>query len=400
MPSKHARLSASSAFRWINCPGSVALSDQFPVPASSSYADEGTLAHAIGEAKLRHMIGELSDKAFEKAMAPLRKSEYFCGEMDEATDFYMDTVIEALAAAGKDAELMVEQQFTLTDYVPDGFGTSDAVVIGGNTIQVIDLKYGKGIRIDAKGNPQLRLYGLGAAALFGDIYDFDTVRMTIIQPRLDHVSTEELPLSELKLWGEEDVAPRARMAMDGTDYTAVGDWCRFCPAKAACRKRAQYNLELAKDDFKAPPLLTDEEIGEVLERAEKLSKWVDDVKEYATNQALAGKHFDGWKLVEGRANRRYVDDAKVADALKAAGFKEAMLYERKLYGITAMEELVGKKKLTEILNKDPKNPLIIKPAGKPTLVPETDKRPAINTTEAAKVDFTTAPADEDAIPFC
>lgn len=383
MPTKHARLSASSAFRWINCPGSVALSDQCPTPASSSYADEGTLAHAIGELKLRYVNDEISKRQLNAKMKPLLQSEYYCGEMEEATGYYADAVIEALEAAGEDAELMIEQQFSLDRWVPEGFGTSDAVVIGGGVIQVIDLKYGKGIKVDARNNPQLRLYGLGAANLFDSLYDFDTVRMTIIQPRLDHISTEELPLSELLAWAEDDVKPRAQMAMDGTDYTAVGDWCRFCPAKAVCRKRAEYNLSIAKDDFRNPPLLSDEEIGEVLRRADELQHWVKDVGDYALEQALAGKQYDGWKLVEGRSVRKYADDLKVAEALKAAGYDEAMLYERKLYGISAMEKIVGKKRLTETLGD-----LIMKPAGKPVLVPESDKREAINTAEAAKADFT------------
>lgn len=383
MPTKHARLSASSAFRWINCPGSVALSDQCPVPASSSYADEGTLAHAIGELKLRYVNDEISKRQLNAKMKPLLQSEYYCGEMEEATGYYADAVIEALEAAGDDAELMIEQQFSLSRWVPEGFGTSDAVVIGGGVIQVIDLKYGKGIKVDARNNPQLRLYGLGAANLFDSLYDFDTVRMTIIQPRLDHISTEELPLSELLTWAEDEVKPRARMAMDGTDYTAVGDWCRFCPAKAVCRKRAEYNLSIAKDDFRKPPLLRDEEIGEILRRADELQHWVKDVGDYALEQALAGKQYDGWKLVEGRSVRKYADDLKVAEALKAAGYDEAMLYERKLYGISAMEKIVGKKRLTETLGD-----LIMKPAGKPVLVPESDKREAINTAEAAKADFT------------
>lgn len=383
MPTKHARLSASSAFRWINCPGSVALSDQCPAPASSSYADEGTLAHAIGELKLRYVNDEISKRQLNAKMKPLLQNEYYCGEMEEATSYYADAVIEALEVAGEDAELMIEQQFSLDRWVPEGFGTSDAVVIGGGVIQVIDLKYGKGIKVDARNNPQLRLYGLGAANLFDSLYDFDTVRMTIIQPRLDHISTEELPLSELLAWAEDDVKPRAQMAMDGTDYTAVGDWCRFCPAKAVCRKRAEYNLSIAKDDFKKPPLLSDEEIGDVLRRADELQHWVKDVGDYALEQALAGKQYDGWKLVEGRSVRKYADDLKVAEALKAAGYDEAMLYERKLYGISAMEKIVGKKRLTETLGD-----LIVKPAGKPVLVPESDKREAINTAEAAKADFT------------
>lgn len=392
----HARLSPSASHRWINCPGSVHLAEQCPPQTGSAYTAEGTEAHALAELKLRKFneegTGDFFDKQLEKARSEF---EYYCGEMEEATDFYFDIVTEKLIQGGPDAELMIEQRFSLDKWVPDSFGSADAVIIAGHTIEVCDLKYGKGVKVDAVGNPQLRLYGLGAAELFGDLYDFDTVRVTIIQPRLDHVSTEEISLAELRDWAEKWVAPAAKLAMSNTDEVHCGDWCQFCPAKAICRKRAEYNLELAKDDFKAPPLLTDEEIGEVLRRAEELQKWVSDISVYALDQALAGKHYDGWKLVEGRSIRKYADDIKVAETLKAAGFDEAMLYERKLYGITAMEKIVGKKKLTETLGD-----LLIKPAGKPVLVPESDKREAINTAESAKSDFDNVNnEDADALPF-
>lgn len=382
MPSKHARCSASAAYRWINCPGSVALSDQCQDLGPSNYADEGTLAHAVAELKLRYEIGELTDLEYQEQRIALQENAYYTGEMEEATDFYVEVVLESLAAAGDGAELMIEQQLDLSKWIPEGFGTSDAVIIGGGMIQAIDLKYGKGVKVKAKNNPQLRLYGLGAANLFGSLYDFDTVRTTIVQPRLDHVDSETSLLKELLLWGEEEVAPRAIMAMEGSDYLAAGDWCRFCPAKARCRKRAEFNLELARMEFQRPPLLSDEEIGEVLTKAEHLKKWAEEVSEYALTEALSGKHFDGWKLVEGRSIRKYADEVKVAETLKAAGFDEAMLYQRKLYGITDMEKLVGKKKLAATLGD-----LLIKPQGKPVLVPESDKRQAINTTEAAKADF-------------
>lgn len=384
MPNVHAKLSPSAAHRWINCPGSVALAEQCPAAGTSDYAEEGTTAHALAEIKLRSFLEPTGKPSpiMAKELKQIKASEFYCGEMEEATDFYRDVVTEKLLAGGPDAELMVEQQFSLAEWVPEGFGTADAVIISDNVIEVCDLKYGKGVKVDAKGNPQLRLYGLGAAWLFGDLYDFDTVRVTIIQPRLDHVSTEEIKLQELLLWAEDEVKPRAHMAIEGTDYTAAGDWCRFCPAKAICRKRAEKNLELAKMEFKQPGLLTDEEIGQVLKQAEDLEKWVADVSAYALQQALDGKTYEGWKLVEGRSIRKYADDLKVAETLKAAGYDEALLYERKLNGITAMEKLVGKKKLTEVLGD-----LIIKPAGKPALAPESDKRPAISTTEAAKADF-------------
>lgn len=377
MPSKHAKLSPSSAERWLNCPGSVALAAKCPAPPPSPFAEEGTVAHAVAESKLQMLSGEITQGRHERQLEELRKSEYWCGEMDEATDFYADTVMERLAASGEDAELMVEQQLDLNAWAPESFGTSDAVIIGGSTIEVIDLKYGKGVKVDAPGNPQLRLYALGAAALFGDIYDFSTVRYTIVQPRLDHVSSEAVPLDELMRWAEDTVKPIAEEAAAGSDRTACGSWCRWCPAKAVCRARAEENLALARMEFKPPALLTPEEIGEVLRKAEDLQKWASDVASYALDQALEGKHFDGWKVVEGRSVRQYADTLKVAEALKAAGFDEAMLYERKLYGITAMEKLVGKKKLTETLGE-----LIIKPAGKPVLVPESDKRDAINSAAA------------------
>lgn len=374
---KHAKLPPSSAERWINCPGSIALSEELPTPASSSYADEGTIAHLAAENKLMQAAGF---RTLEESVAleeEIRRSEYWCGEMDEATAFYRDAVMEILAAAGPGAELMVEQHFSLDKWVLGSFGTSDAVVISDGTIEVIDLKYGRGIKVEAQGNPQLRLYGLGAADLFGELFEFDKVRMTIIQPRLDHISTEELPLSELLSWAETTVKPAAQAAAEGTGYTACGDWCRWCPAKAVCRTRAEYNMELVKDEFRAPGILTDEEIGEVLQRAEELQRWVSDVQAYTLEQALAGRHFAGWKLVEGRSVRKYADDLKVAEALQAAGYPEAILYERKLYGITAMEKIVGKKKLTETLGD-----LIIKPAGKPVLVPTSDKREEINSAAA------------------
>ena len=378
MPDQHARLNPSGAERWIHCPGSIRLSEQCPPAGSSEYADEGTKAHAIAEAKLRQVIGEITPKELEKIL----KKHQPDGEMDEATDFYRDEVVEILAAAGPDAELMVEQRFSLNRWAPESFGTSDAVVIGGNKIEVIDLKYGKGVKVSAKGNPQLRLYGAGAANLFEGMYDFDTVRMTIIQPRLDHISTEELPLSELMEWMKDVVKPAARDAYDGTGETAAGEWCRWCPAKAVCRKRAEANLELAKMDFKDPDLLSPEEIGEVLSKAEELSKWSSDVQAYALEQALAGEHFEGWKLVEGRSNRTITDPIEAARKLMAAGFDEAILYKHELYGITQLEKNCGKKKLTEVIGD-----LIEKPQGKPVLVPASDKRDELNTADAAKADF-------------
>ena len=387
MPKAHAKLSPSAAARWIGCPGSVALSEQCPPAPSSDYAEEGTLAHLLAEHKVLLTSGEITQWYYDKRLKNALKSRYYCGEMEEATDYYRDRVMEIYCEGLKkdqSTELLVEQQFRLDDWVPGCFGTSDAVVIAGDTIEVIDLKYGKGVRVDAVENPQLRLYGLGAAALFGDLYDLKRVRMTIIQPRLDHVSTEELGIVELYSWANMVVKPAARAALDRTAQapTACGEWCRWCPAKAICRTRAEAQLDLARYEFQKPPLLQKEEIGEILREAEELQRWAADVQAYALEQALQGEHFDGWKLVEGRSVRKYADDLKVAEKLMAAGYDEALLYERKLLGLTAMEKLVGKKKLATTLGD-----LIVKPAGNPVLVPLSDKRPEINASESAKSDF-------------
>lgn len=380
MPKLHAKCSASKAERWMHCPGSIALEDQCRPEKPSEYAAEGTLAHELAELKVRAFLMDENDplhlepEEYEGVHADIRHRPLYSGEMEEATDFYVERIQEAMSAAD-DPEVLVEQAFRLDSWVPDGFGTSDAVILTDNTIEVFDLKYGAGVKVEAQGNPQLRLYGLGAAALFGDLYDIELVRMTIIQPRLDHVSSEIVPLADLLRWAETEVAPKAKAAMDGTGEIEAGDWCRWCPAKEVCRVRAEKQLELARKDFafEEPPLLSDEEIGEVLQRAAGLAKWAKEVEEYALQEAKNGHKFAGWKLVEGRSVRKYTDDLKVAQALMDVGYDEAMLYERKLYGITAMEKLVGKKHLTEVLGD-----LIHKPPGKPVLVPESDKRREIN----------------------
>ena len=378
MPDVHAKRSASSSARWIACPGSIRVSDQCPEPGASQYAEEGTLAHAVAELKLKIAL----DKSVSaKELKKLTKDPLWTGEMDEATDFYRDLVLEHLYGAGG-AELMIEQRVDFSEWVPGGFGTSDAVIIDDDTIEIIDLKYGKGVKVYAPNNTQMRLYALGAFEIFGDLYDFTNVKTTIVQPRLDHVSSEELTVKELLFWGDEVARPAAEASEKPDAPLHAGEHCRWCPAKAICRERAEANLELARYDFAPGDLLTADEIGEILSKAEELSKWAEDIKGYALAQAIAGTSYDGWKLVEGRSNRKYTDEVKVSEALQKAGFKEAMLYERKLLGITAMEKLVGKKKLAEVC-KD----LIEKPAGKPVLVPASDSREAINSAESAREDF-------------
>lgn len=379
MPNVHSRFPASASHRWINCPGSIRLSEQVPQETTTSYAEEGTLAHAIAEQKLLIAIDK-TVKASE--LKKLTKDPMYDGEMDEATTFYAGLVMEHYNAAGDSAELMIEQRVDFSDWVPDGFGTSDAIIVNDDTIEVIDLKYGKGVRVDAEGNSQMRLYALGACAMFGDLYDFKQVRMTIVQPRLDHVSVEEMDLHDLLEWAKVYVVPAALEAVKDDAPLSAGDWCRWCPARAICRKRAEANLELARYDFQPGDLLEPDEIAEILGKVDELTKWAADIEAYALQQALNGEHYDGYKLVEGRSVRKYKDELQVAEKLKAEGFSEAVLYERKLLGITAMEKLVGKKKFTETLGD-----LVEKPAGKPVLVPESDRRDPINSVASAKEDF-------------
>jgi hypothetical protein len=384
MPGIHARLSASGAKRWMTCTPSVALEEHFP-EGSSTYADEGTFAHILAELIINYNLHNMKKAEFNKRLDILKKNQYYSQDMQDYIDEYVRQIWEfqnEAKAKCKDVIVLTEQRLDFSGYVEDGFGTGDVVIIGDDELHVIDLKYGKGVGVSAENNPQIRLYGIGAIEAFSMIYDFNRVKMTIIQPRLDMTTSEMLTVDELLVWAETEVKPRAALAMAGEGEFVVGDHCRFCKARATCRARAEYNLELTKMEFSMPELLGDEEIGEVLRKAEQLANWVTDITDWALAEAINGKKFDGWKLVEGRSNRKYSDEIKVADTLKGAGYEEAVLYEKKLYGITAMEKLVGKKKFIELLND-----LIIKPQGKPTLVDENDKRPEISSTQAAKDDF-------------
>ena len=240
----------------------------------------------------------------------------------------------------------------------------------------MDLKYGAGIEVSADHNPQMMLYALGALEIFDGIYDIDTVRMTIYQPRKSNISIFETSKDELLQWAETELTQKAQLAYEGQGNFSCGEWCRFCKAKAECRERAEANLALARYEFQSPVLLDDEEIADILGKVDALTAWASDVKEYALQQAVSGKEWTGWKLVEGRSNRKYTSEAAVAATVEGAGFDP---YERKVLGVTAMQKLLGKTRFEELLA-----PYIEKPQGKPTLVPESDKRPAMNT---AKNDF-------------
>ena len=382
---KHAVLSASSAYRWLACPPSAQLEEQFE-ETTSTYAEEGTLAHSIAERKLRFLLKQISAQDYAQALQIFEKNEFYSASMLDYIESYTSIVMEKVneaKARSADAVVLLEQKLDFSDWVPEGFGTGDVVIISDGVLEIIDLKYGKGVPVSAEDNAQMRLYALGALATFDSLYDIQTVRMTVVQPRLDSVSSDEITAEMLYWWADTELIKRAQLAWEGKGEFQAGEHCRFCRARFNCRARAEANLELAKMEFKKPELLTDEEISEVLKQADELRAWVSDVFDYALVQARDhGKKFKGWKLVEGRSVRQYADEGKVAETLLKAGYKEEQIYEKKLWGITAMEKLLGKTLFNELLGD-----LVIKPAGKPTLVPESDKRPEINSITAAVADF-------------
>lgn len=384
---KHAVLSASSSERWLACPPSARLEQEFE-GTTSQYAEEGRFAHKLAELHLEHYLGVLTKRQLNGRIKKLQKSDFYSQEMEDYIQVYVDIAIEKINAAkakSKDAIVFLEQRLDFSPWVPEGFGTGDLVLVADGVVEVVDLKYGKGVPVSAVGNTQMRLYGLGAFWYYDMLYDIDVVRMTIVQPRLDNISTEELSSKELLTWGSETVKPIADLAFEGKGEFVAGEHCRFCRARYTCRARAEANLEIAKYEFRDPPLLDQNEIADVLGRATALRSWVADVLDYALAQARDhGVRWPGWKLVEGRSNRKYVDDDEVIRALKNAGYTEKDIFEEVLKGITKMEKLLGKKKFTELLTDAG---LVIKPPGKPTLVPESDRRPEINSTTSAIEDF-------------
>ena len=370
-PKAHAILSASSSHRWLNCPPSARLCETYE-DKGSDYAAEGTDAHSLCEYKLRKALGM-------GAVDPSEHLTWYSEEMEDCANGYATYILELVEAAKEvcsDPVVLIEQRVDFSRWVEQGFGTSDAIIISDGTLRVIDYKHGLGVLVEADNNPQMMCYVLGALELFDAIYDIDSVAMTVYQPRRQNVSTFEMSKDDLYRWAEEVLKPTAELAFAGDGNFLCGEWCGFCKAKHECRARAEANLLLAQYDFKLPPLLEDSEIEVILSRADQLVSWVNDIKEYALQQAISGKDWTGFKLVEGRSNRRYTDEGAVTQAVTNAGFDP---YERKLLGITAMQKLLGKSRFEELLSA-----YIEKPQGKPTLVPESDKRPVMNN---AKTDF-------------
>ena len=368
----HALLAASSSHRWINCPPSVRLGERYE-NRGSEYAAEGTEAHLLCEYKLKQKLGiEMED--------PTSGFQYWSEEMEQNAEDYSDYVLEVVRAAKekcRDPIVLIEQRVSYEKWVRDGFGTADCLVVADDTLHVIDYKNGKGVLVHCEGNSQMMCYGLGALDLFDGIYDISEVSMTIYQPNRDNLSTSTISKNELLRWADEVLHPAAELAYRGEGEYRCGDWCGFCPVKHICRARTDYAMELAKYEFRNPEVLDETDIADILARTDELISWASDVKEYALRQALSGTKFTGWKLVEGKSNRKYTDENAVAEAVKEAGFEP---FEQKLLGITAMTNMLGRKRFNDILGS-----LVFKPTGKPVLVPESDKRKELNT---AKDDFT------------
>lgn len=366
MPDKHALLSASSSHRWLNCPPSARLCENYD-DKGSDFAAEGTDAHALCEYKLKKALGIPDEN-------PTDNLSWYSAEMEDCANGYAAFVTELVEEAKKscpDPVVLIEQRLDYSKYVAEGFGTGDCVIIADGTLHIVDYKHGRGVLVEADENPQMKLYALGALELFDCIYDISTVSMTIYQPRRSNVSTFTVPKEELYNWADNVLIPVAELAFEGGGEYRCGEWCQFCKAKADCRKRAEANLKLAKYDFRQPPLLTDEEVEEILGKLDGLTSWANDIRDYALRAAISGKKWTGFKLVEGRSNRRYTDENAVIAAVQNAGFDP---YEHKLLGVTAMTSLLGRKQFNEILGG-----YVTKPQGKPTLAPESDKRPEMTT---------------------
>ena len=373
-PNSHAILSASSSHRWMNCTPSARLEREF-ADRETEAAAEGTAAHTLCEHKLRRALKTRSKKPVSK---------YDCDEMDGYTDGYVEFVLEQLAQAKlecADPLVLIEQRLDFSCWVPEGFGTGDCLIVADKLLHIIDFKYGQGVLVDAEENPQMMLYALGALRLFDSLYDITEVSMSIYQPRRENVSTWTISVDKLNAWAENTLKPKAELARKGEGDHLPGPWCQFCKAAVKCRARAEEKLQLARFEFAPPPLLLDEEIEEILGKLDDLTKWANEIQAYAQDAAINhGKVWQGFKLVATRTNRRYTDEEAVIQAAKDAGYTD--IFKKSLIPITEMEKLMSKKEFNRILGS-----LVEKPQGRPTLVPVTDKRPALTNTGAGD-DFT------------
>ncbi|WP_352420764.1 DUF2800 domain-containing protein [Proteiniborus sp.] len=376
---KHALLSASSAERWLNCTPSARLTEKIP-DTSSPYAAEGTLAHSIGELQLQLALKKITKRQFNSELKKIKENDmYYEGMLDEVED-YTNYVLEQYNEAvskSKDAVIFLEEKLDYSTYVPEGFGTGDCIIIAAEELEIIDLKFGKGVEVSPINNSQLKMYALGAYDKYGFIYGIERIKITIAQVRLNNISSWAISADELLEWAENELKGKAQLAFKGGGDMVPGPWCAFCRVRQTCRARAEMNIETYENYNQDPRLLSIEEISEILGQADDIAKWAKELKDYALDEALKGTKYPGWKLVEGRSNRVIDDPDALVVVLTKEGYEEEKLYKPKaLEGITNLEKLVGKKKFNELAAG-----LISKPPGKPTLVTLDDKRPELDSAE-------------------
>lgn len=389
-PEVHSPLSASSAYAWIACAQYLKMLQAFP-DEDSKYAAAGTLAHAIAEFKARtYFLEPTSKRAYNAKLKKLQQDPAYDSEMDAATDIYLDELKEQALSFKEKPFIAMEQRVEYSEYAPDGFGTADCIMIGEGRIHVNDYKNGSGVPVAAEWNAQMMLYALGALQTFRPIYGdaIKTARLTIIQPHAGGVKSWEISVEELEKWGRETVIPAAQRALAGTDPATPGAHCRFCRGKARCRERIKDVLSLEQYGCATPagkvppapegPYITDEEVADALIRGETLVSWYNSLKDYALDACMRGRTIPGFKAVEGRSLRAWTDTDVAMRTLQERGIAEAVLYERKPVTVAALEKVVGKKAYAETVAD-----LVTTPPGKPTLVPESDKRPAINAAQLA-----------------
>lgn len=380
---KHALLSASGSHKWLECTPSARLEETLP-ETTSSYAEEGTLAHQVTELYNDYTFKKTikSKRTLNKKIMPLRDNELFNEEMigyAEGFAAYIKEKFNEVLAVDPDAYICFEELLDYSKYVPEGFGTGDVVIVSDAKLIIIDYKYGKGVRVFAKENTQMMLYALGAYQNFSYAYELKTVEAAIYQPRLDHISSMLMDVETLIAWADSTLREKAALAFDGAGDFYPGDHCRFCKYKNVCRALAEENLRLQEYEYRRGNALTNEEISDIIKISTRLANWAKDVKAYALEKALEGEIFTGWKVVEGKSNRKYANEDAIEKALKENDYKPKDYTIQSLITLTAMEKLLTKKGFNEILGAH-----IEKPEGKPTLVLETDKRPALNT---ATTDF-------------
>lgn len=388
MPEVHALLSASGAHRWLECPPSARLEEKLP-STTSTYAEEGTFAHELAAHIATYFLGLISEADYENKLEELKKNEFYSYDMHEHCVAYAKLIVEKRdklikLSKNHEATVMIEAQIKYDEWAPEGFGTADCLILSDGYLEVVDFKYGKGKRVDAFGNPQMRMYTLGAYQTYGLVYNVENITMTIFQPRLTNgITSDDITINELLEWGNNYVKPRALLAFAGQgDFNPSSETCKFCKAKAACRARAEENLKLF-DDSPDTLLLTPDETGEILAKADDIENWLKELKEHVQQTLLNGEPVKGWKIIQGRSIRKYADPIKVADAMIAAGYDEAMLYKPKeLIGITQMEKDFGKKNVAAVLGD-----LLIKPPGKPTLAVIDDPRPEYKPEEELLKEF-------------